>query len=131
MNTVLFRFVSALLLYVGAPMHKSVIFIMIAGPHQKSGEAPILAWKLALCTLDCVIFWFRAVRHIQAMENRDCSVKTQANLAAIFVEICILEICKAAPWSSKDILIKIYIITQAIRCCLWGGSTSDRTQKIL
>lgn len=118
-----FKFVSALLLYVAAPMQKLVIFMMIAGPHRKSGGAAIPAWKLALCTLDCVIFQYRAVRHTQTMQNRDCSVKIQANLAAIIVDICILEICKTAPWSSEDIRIKIYIISQALWCCLSSEKT--------
>lgn len=92
--------------------------MMIAGPHQQSGGAAIPDRKLALCTLDCVISWYRAVGHTQTMQNRDCSIEMQANLAAIFVDICILEICKAAPRSSKDILIKIYIISQDLWCCL-------------
>ena len=130
MNTMSFRFVSALLLHVAAPMQKPVIFMTIAGPHRKSGGAAISAWKLVFCTLDCIIFWYRAVRHIQPCKT-DCSVKIQENLTAFFVEICILEICKAAPWSSKDILFKIWIIRQALWCCLWGGSTSAWAQKRL
>lgn len=47
------------------------------------------------------------------------------------MQICVLEICKAAPWSSKDILVKIYIISQALWCCLWGGGTSAWAQKRL
>lgn len=66
-----FRFVSAFLLHVAAPMQKPVIFMMIAGPHRKSGGAAIPAWKLAWGTLDCIIFWYRAVRHTQTMQNRD------------------------------------------------------------
>lgn len=101
MNAIPFRFVSVLLLHVAAHMQKPVTFMMIAGPHWKSGGAATPAWKLALRPLDCVIFGYIAVRCSQTMQNRDCSVKIQANLAAIFVEICILEMCKAAPWSSK------------------------------
>lgn len=100
-NTRLFRSVSVLLLHVAAPMHKPIIFMMIAGAHQKSVKAAIPACILASCTLDCIIFCYRAVRYTWIMQNRRCSVKIQANLAAIFVQICALEICKAAAWPLK------------------------------